>query len=34
MMVVPVAATLIGYIAGSKKFELAEKIDEFMYEKE
>ena len=34
MVVMPVAATLIGYIAGSKKFELTEKIEEFMYEKE
>lgn len=34
MVVVPVAAAFIGYIAGSRKFELAEKLDEFMYEKE
>ncbi len=34
MIVVPIAATVTGYIAGEKKFELAEKFDEFMYEKE
>lgn len=34
MIVIPVAATTLGYIAGEKKFELAEKLDEFMYEKE
>lgn len=34
MIVVPIAASLAGYIAGSRKFELAEKIDELMYEKE
>ena len=34
MIILPVAATLIGYIAGMKKFELSEKLDEFMYEKE
>ncbi len=34
MVAVPVLATLIGYIAGMKKFELSEKLDEFMYEKE
>jgi len=34
MVVMPIAATTLGYIAGEKKFELAEKLDEFMYEKE
>lgn len=34
MAAVPIAATTAGYIAGCKKFELSEKIDEFMYEKE
>lgn len=34
MVIMPVCATVLGYIAGCKKFELAEKLDEFMYEKE
>ena len=34
MMIVPVAATAIGYIAGSKQFELAEKLDVLIYEKD
>ena len=34
MLVVPILATYCGYIAGSKKFEFVEKIEEFMYEKE
>lgn len=34
MLVLPVCATLIGYIAGSKNIELAEKLDKFIYEKE
>lgn len=34
MLIMPPAATFIGYIAGCKKFELAEKLDKFMYEKE
>lgn len=34
MVIMPVLAAFIGYIAGSKKFEFTEKIDEFMYEKE
>lgn len=33
MLVVPILATYCGYIAGSKKFEFVEKIEEFMYEK-
>ena len=34
MLIVPILATYCGYIAGSKKFEFVEKIEEFMYEKE
>ncbi len=34
MVVVPIAATLLGYIAGCRKFNLTEKLGEFMYEKE
>lgn len=33
MLILPIAATLIGYIAGSKNIELAEKLDKFIYEK-
>lgn len=34
VVIVPIAATTLGYIAGCKNFELAEKLDEFIYEKE
>lgn len=34
MAALPIAATTAGYIAGCKNFEMAEKLDEFMYEKE
>ena len=34
MIVVPIAATSIGYMAGCKNFNISEKINEFMYEKE
>ena len=34
MIAVPIAATTVGYIAGCKKFELAEHLDKFIYEKE
>ena len=34
MVVVPVAATVTGYIAGLNKFEITEKIDKFIYEKD
>ena len=34
MIVVPIAATALGYIAGCRKFELAEHLDQFIYEKE
>ena len=34
MLIVPILAAYCGYIAGSKKFEFVEKIEEFMYEKE
>ena len=34
MAALPIAATTAGYIAGCKNFEIAEKLDEFMYEKE
>lgn len=33
MVVVPILATTSGYIAGSKKIELVEKFEDFMYEK-
>jgi hypothetical protein len=33
-VIVPVAATVAGYIAGSKKFEISEKFDSFIYEKD
>lgn len=34
MILLPIAATSIGYINGCKKIELVEKFEEFMYEKE
>ncbi len=34
LVAVPIAATTAGYIAGCRKFELAEKLDTFIYEKE
>lgn len=34
MLVLPIAATLTGYIAGCKNIEITEKLDEFIYEKE
>lgn len=34
MIIVPIAATTLGYIAGLKKFELAEHLDKFIYEKD
>lgn len=34
MVIMPIAATTSGYIAGCKKFELAEKLDSLMYEKD
>lgn len=34
MLIVPVAASLIGYINGCNKVELVERLEEFMYEKE
>lgn len=34
MLVLPIAATLAGYIAGCKNIEISEKLDKFMYEKE
>lgn len=34
MALVPIAATTIGYINGCNKIEIAEKLEEFMYEKE
>lgn len=34
MLVMPVAATTVGYIFGCRKIEISEKIEEFMYEKE
>ncbi|MCH5210036.1 MAG: hypothetical protein J1F01_03625 [Oscillospiraceae bacterium] len=34
MVVVPVSATLAGYIAGLKKFDITEKMDKFIYEKD
>lgn len=34
MIVVPIAATSLGYMAGCKNFNISEKINEFMYEKE
>lgn len=34
MLIMPILATYCGYIAGSKKIELVEKFEEFMYEKE
>ena len=34
MIIVPIAATTLGYIAGCKRFELAENLDKLIYEKE
>lgn len=34
MLAVPVAACALGYIAGCRKIEIIEKLEEFMYEKE
>lgn len=34
MIAVPIAATTLGYIAGCRRFELAENLDKLMYEKE
>lgn len=34
MVIMPIAASAAGYIAGCKKIDLSEKIEEFMYEKE
>ena len=34
MMLLPIAASGLGYLAGCNKFELAEKMESFMYEKE
>ena len=34
MIIVPVAATTFGYIAGCKRFELAENLDKLIYEKD
>ena len=34
MVIVPIAATTFGYIAGCKKFELAENLDKLIYEKD
>lgn len=34
MLILPIAATAAGYIAGCKNIELAEKLDRFIYEKE
>ena len=34
MIIVPIAATTLGYIAGCKRFELAENLDKFIYEKD
>lgn len=34
MIIVPIAATTAGYIAGCRKFDLVEKIDSMMYEKD
>lgn len=34
MVIIPIAATTAGYLAGCNKIEITEKIDEFMYEKE
>ena len=33
MVIVPIAATTLGYIAGCKRFELAENLDKLIYEK-
>lgn len=34
MIIVPIAATTLGYIAGCKRFELAENLDKLIYEKD
>lgn len=34
MVALPIAATTFGYIAGCRNFDISEKIDELMYEKE
>ena len=34
MIIVPIAATTLGYIAGCRRFELAENLDKLMYEKD
>lgn len=34
MLILPIAATLTGYVAGCKNIEIAEKLDKFIYEKE
>lgn len=34
MIIIPVAACYLGYIAGCRKLEIMEKLEDFMYEKE